>query len=76
MKVNLDFDCTPQEARALMGLPDLTPLHDKYVGSMMDLMEKGVTPDMVDSMIKGWSPMGDAGLNLWKKMFESAGKSD
>ncbi len=25
MKINVDVDCTPQEAHRCMGLPDLTP---------------------------------------------------
>lgn len=75
MKVNMDFDCTPQEARTLMGLPDLTPLHDKYVGGLMQLIEMGVTPDMLESMLKTWSPMGENGLGMWRRLFENAGKS-
>ncbi|MEO7470377.1 MAG: DUF6489 family protein, partial [Sphingobium limneticum] len=30
MKVTVDVDCTPAEARAFLGLPDVTPIHDKY----------------------------------------------
>ena len=26
MKVTIEVDCTPEEARRMMGLPDLTPL--------------------------------------------------
>ena len=28
MKINVEVDCTPEEARRAMGLPDLTPIHD------------------------------------------------
>ena len=27
MKVTVDVDCTPEEARRFLGLPDLTPVH-------------------------------------------------
>ena len=70
MKVNVDFDCTPQEARALMGLPDLSPLHDAYIARMQEVMEKGITPDMVHQLLKSWSPIGDSGMNFWRGMFE------
>ena len=36
MKVTVDVDCTPTEARAFLGLPDVTPIHDKYVKTMLD----------------------------------------
>lgn len=29
MKVHLEIDCTPEEARRAMGLPDLSPVHDR-----------------------------------------------
>lgn len=76
MKVNVDFDCTPEEARRLMGLPDLTPLHDQYVASLQEVMKKGVTPDMLEPMLKSWAPMGDGAMTFWKKLFESGGKPD
>ncbi len=77
MKINVDFDCTPQEARALMGLPDLTPLHDQYIERMREVMTTGITPDMVQQLVKSWSPMGDAGMNFWRGIFERGdGKSE
>lgn len=74
MKVHFDVDCTPEEARRLMGLPDLTLVHDQYVASLQDLMKKGVTPDMLEPMLKSWAPMGSDALTFWKKLFESGGK--
>lgn len=32
MKVNIELDMTPEEARKLMGLPDITKLQDKMMG--------------------------------------------
>ncbi|MDE0880583.1 MAG: DUF6489 family protein, partial [Sphingomonas bacterium] len=29
MKVNVEVDCTPEEARRAMGLPDLAPIHER-----------------------------------------------
>ena len=31
MKITVDVDCTPQEARAFMGLPDVTPLNEHLI---------------------------------------------
>ncbi len=39
MKVTIDIDCTPQEARAFMGLPDVAPLNDHIVAEMQKRMD-------------------------------------
>lgn len=73
MKFNIEIDCTPEEARRLFGLPDLAPLHDIYLGRVKSLMEKGITPDMVEAMVKNWVPMGESGLNLVQSMLGQFG---
>ncbi len=70
MKINVDVDITPVEARTFLGLPDLTPIHEAYVDQMRRAMSEGVTPDMVKSLISNWSPLGEAGMGMWKQMFE------
>ncbi|HEX7848803.1 MAG TPA: DUF6489 family protein, partial [Sphingomonas sp.] len=39
MKINVEVDCTPEEARRAVGLPDLTPIHEKYVQALMGAMD-------------------------------------
>ena len=73
MKFNIEIDCTPEEARQLFGLPDLTPLHDIYLDRVKGLMAKGITPDMVEAMVKNWVPMGESGLNLVQSMLGQFG---
>jgi hypothetical protein len=73
MKMTVDIDCTPEEARRFLGLPDLQPLHDAYLSKMQRMIEEGVGPDAIESMIRSWSPMGEAGLALWRQMFEQIG---
>lgn len=75
MKINIEVDCTPEEARAAVGLPDLSPLHEKYVSMMLETMQGGVPPEMMESLMKGWAPMGEAGMNFWRTMFEGTAKS-
>src|ERR1700730_7910464 len=54
MKVNLEIDCTPLEARQFFGLPDLQPMQtavmDKLQKQMMANIEK-VSPE---SLIQSW----------------------
>src|SRR3546814_12345563 len=73
MKFNIEIDCTPEEARRLFGLPDLEPLHDIYLDRVKELMAKGITPDMVQSMVKTWVPMGESGLGLVQSLLGQIG---
>jgi Family of unknown function (DUF6489) len=75
MKFNIDVDCTPEEVRRLIGLPDLAPLHDVYLDKMKDMMTTGVTPDMVEQMVRTWMPMGGQGMDFVKELMGSLGGS-
>lgn len=68
MKISFDIDCTPEEARRLMGLPDLTPVHDAYLERMTRAVSEGLTPDMVTEMMRAWGPMSEAGSQMFKTM--------
>ncbi|WP_188237358.1 DUF6489 family protein [Sphingopyxis sp. LK2115] len=73
MKFNIEIDCTPEEARRLFGLPDLEPLHDIYLDRVKELMAKGITPEMVQAMVKSWVPMGESGLGLVQSLLGQFG---
>jgi hypothetical protein len=73
MKINVEVDCTPEEARAALGLPDLTPVHDKYVALISGAMEGNFRPDMVENLFRSWAPMNEAGMAFWRNMLD-AGK--
>ena len=70
MKVT--FDCTPEEARRFMGLPDLTSVHEAYLEKMRKTITEGLTPDLVGEMMKSWGPMSEAGLQMWTQMLGQA----
>ncbi|MBX9728834.1 MAG: hypothetical protein K2X31_08005 [Sphingopyxis sp.] len=75
MQIKIIVDCTPEEARAFLGLPDVSPLHDVYLDRMKALMEKGITPDMVGELVKSWSSMGDAGIAVAQQLFGQLGST-
>ena len=72
MKLNIEIDCTPEEARRAVGLPDLTPVHDRYIAMLSDMIEGGIKPEMVETMLRSWSPVGDAGLQFWQRLMDGA----
>jgi hypothetical protein len=72
MKITVDVDCTPEEARRFMGLPDLTPVHDAYIGQMLDVVKTGgVSRDTLEGMMKNWMPMGETGMKMWTQLFDN-----
>ena len=70
MKVTVDVDCTPEEARRFLGLPDLTAVHSAYIEKMQKAVSEGPSPEMYADIMKAWGPMTEAGLGLWRQMFE------
>lgn len=77
MKIRVDVDCTPEEARRFLGFPDLTPVHEAYVERMKKAVGDGVTPESVAELARSWGPMSEAGMSMWKAMFEGmSGRRD
>jgi hypothetical protein len=68
MKVTVDVDCSPAEARAFLGLPDVTPIHDKYIKTMLEGFEGVANVEQMETLFKSFSPMGDAGVRLFQQM--------
>ena len=70
MKVNVEIECTPEEARRFMGLPDVSKANDVYVDAVAKAM-KGVTSvDQLQGYAKQIAPMGEIGLKLFQQFME------
>jgi hypothetical protein len=74
MKVNIEIDMTPQEARAFMGLPDVEPLQRKMLEQMQERMKAAFDTGDPEAMMKAWMPLGgaDALQKFQKLMWDSA----
>ena len=75
MKISVDVDCTPEEARRVMGLPDFSSVHEVYLEKMRRAIDDGVTPDAIEGMLRSWAPMGEAGMSMWRQLFDQMGGS-
>lgn len=58
MQVKLDIECTPQEARAFFGLPDVTPLNDQLVSEMSKRMQENISALDPETLMKSWMSYG------------------
>jgi hypothetical protein len=72
MKVSFDIECTPAEARAFFGLPDLTPVHDLYVDKLKATITDGINPADFEKLTRAWMPGITDGFETWQKMFFAA----
>lgn len=71
MKVTFNIDCTPEEARRFMGLPDVTPLQDKMMEELEKKMQENIRSLDPETFIKTWMPMTLESWGEMQKMFWS-----
>ena len=72
MKVTIDIECTPQEARVFMGLPDMSPLNDHVVAEMQKRMDANINALNPEEMVKSWFSMGGKAQEQFMKIMTSA----
>jgi hypothetical protein len=58
MKVSIEIDLTPQEARELLGMPNLTAVQDVFVGMAKDKLATANNLVDLEPMIKTWTGIG------------------
>ncbi len=71
MKVHVEIDCTPEEARAFLGLPDVSKANGVYIDAIAKAMKGTGSVDQVQEFAKNLAPMGQAGLKLFQQFMES-----
>jgi len=72
MKVTVEVDCTPAEARAFMGLPDVEPLNDHLVSEMKRRMDENITAMQPEELMKTWTSFGLQAQDQFRKLMETA----
>ncbi len=72
MKVTIDIDCTPQEARAFMGLPDVSVLNDFMVDEMKKKMAENINALQPEEMMKNWFTFGGQAQEQFMKLMGAA----
>jgi hypothetical protein len=68
MKITVDVDCTPLEARQFMGLPDVEPMQKAAMAEIEKRMMAELDRFSPESLFKAWLPI--AGMNAdWLQEF-------
>lgn len=69
MKFSIDIDCTPEEARQFLGLPDV----EAFQKSMMELVQERITAQVnemdPEALMKSWMPAGTQAWETFQNAF-------
>ncbi|MEQ8735380.1 MAG: DUF6489 family protein [Rhodospirillaceae bacterium] len=72
MKVKINVECTPEEARTFLGLPDIAPLQQEMMDSWRSQMDKAAKSMNPEEILKTVFPVGADGLADMQKVFWSS----
>lgn len=73
MKLTINVDVTPQEARAFFGMPDVEPLNKMVVDEMMVRAKKNIdTLADPERLVAAWVNMGGKGIEQFQALMGAA----
>jgi len=75
MKFTIDVECSPEEARRFIGLPDVTPLNDALVAEMTRRMEQNMALMSPDTMVGAWMSVGVQAQDAFMKLMSTGASS-
>ena len=74
MKTNFDIDCTPEEARTFLGLPNVSALQADVVAKLRERLLASVVSMDPETRLKTWMPVGAEGQkNMVKRLWGQMG---
>jgi len=70
MKMTIEVDCTPEEARRFLGLPDVSALNDHLVAEMKGRIDANMAMISPDELVKNWMSFGAGAQEQFRKLME------
>jgi len=71
MKFTVNVECSPEEARRFMGLPDVTPINEALVEEMTSRMQKNLSLMSGENMMSSWMSVGAQAQDAFVKLMTS-----
>ncbi|MBI1300513.1 MAG: hypothetical protein GC137_02545 [Alphaproteobacteria bacterium] len=71
MKFKFDIECTPEEARAFIGLPDIAPMQERLMQEMEAQLQENMRNLSPEEMVKTWMPATIQSFGEMQKIFWS-----
>ncbi|MEO6339720.1 MAG: DUF6489 family protein [Caulobacteraceae bacterium] len=72
MKMKIEVECSPEEARAFLGLPDVTPLNDHLVNEMKSRFDANAAMLQPEELMKTWFSFGGQAQEQFRKLMTAA----
>jgi hypothetical protein len=72
MKMTIEVDCTPEEARRFIGLPDVSALNDHMVSEMTKRVDANINLLNPEEFMKNWMSFGTGAQEQFRKFMETA----
>ena len=69
MKINVEIDCSPEEARRFLGLPDVSDANAAMVEAMTARMTDAIATMQPDELMTQWVSGGLKGMEDMQKAF-------
>jgi len=70
MKMTIEVDCSPEEARRFLGLPDVSSLNDHIVNEMKKRIDSNMSMLSPDELIKNWMAFGAGAQEQFRKLMD------
>ena len=75
MKVNIEVDCTPDEARRFLGLPDVAPMQQTVMAAMEQRLVDAISSTDTQKLMEQWMPLGMKGIEQWQALWSQIAQS-
>lgn len=71
MKFTIEVECSPEEARRFVGLPDVTPINEMLVREMGARMEQNIQLMAPEHFMRNWMSVGTQAQDAFLKLLTS-----
>ena len=72
MKMTIEVDCSPEEARRFLGLPDVSALNEHLVSEMSKRVDANINMLNPEEFMKNWRTFGTGAQEQFRKFMEAA----
>lgn len=69
MKIKFDIECTPEEARTFLGMPDVRPMQERMMQTLEEKLNENISNLDPETLMKTWLPLTVQGWGEMQKMF-------
>jgi hypothetical protein len=72
MKLKMEVECTPEEARTFLGLPDVTGLNKALTEEMQARMKANMAALQPEELLRNWMAFGGQAQEQFMKLMGAA----